>query len=208
MARLKDNSGGFWTEFINRRFNPSQFLRQNFIPNTKVMRKIGEEAISSVKGSNKHKIVIKRVHNNVVVHSFSTHGTYPNGIIKRLSFDGEEYPELKHSTLRHREWKAEHGLIPVNRGPQFIERETSQHILNGLKVKSVNAYRKRADVTIGWQGKNEQIADVQNKGGAVTSQWFDDMKTSEIPPHRFIGFQQQFKDNFYSIMKEFLRGSK
>ncbi len=204
--RLKDNADGFWIEFINRRKSPEQFLRQNLIPDAKVMKVLGEEAISSVKGSVKHKIVVKKVANKgVVVHSFSTHGTYPYGILKRQSPNSENYPDLEDATLRHRKWKAKEGIIPSFRGKDFIERETSKHIMDGLKIKSTKETNKSASVTIGWTGENERIANVQDKGGVVTSLWFDkELKTSEIPAHHFIGFQQIFIDNFFDTFKQLI----
>lgn len=202
MPRLIDKSGGFWTDFINRRKTPAQFIKQNLIPDSRIMRKVGEEAISSVKGSVKHKIVIKYLHGNLVMNSFSN-GSYSNGILKRRSIDGDEYEPLKDSTLRSREWKASEGLISSNRGADFIERETSNHILNGMKVKSVNETSKTASCTIGWEGENEVIADAQDKGKEVTTQWFDKGElTVKVPAHHFIGFQKEFIDNYFDMMSQ------
>ena len=196
--RLIDNSGGIWGEVITKKKNMNLVLKQRLIPNDALMRALGEEAISSVKGGIKHKFTLaNNGRGKVVFHKFNS-GTYKFGIQKRISPDGELYEELKDSTIRHREWKGNF------RGKLFALRETSLNIMKGLKIVFLaRAAKGGKQVQIGWTGKSEELAQIQDQGDVVTSEWFDKVMTSVIPARPFRGFQSEFIEHFKKIMLDF-----
>lgn len=199
MARLQDNSNGFWFELIRRKKNPDLVIKQRFVPNDALMRTLGNEAISSIKGSVKHKVAFSVVNNNPVFHAFAS-GQYPRGIIKRISPEGQPYEPLAESTIRHRKFKG------IGRGSQFILRETSQTILAGLKIKKLTRPPQGGKrVEIGWSEVNEEIVRLQDEGGTVISEFFGKEKESEIAPRPFRGWQPMFIDNFFAIMRQFYK---
>jgi len=200
MPRLIDRSGGVWSEIITRRKNANLVITQRVIPDERLMFMIGEEAVSSIKGSIKHKFSITS--SNGKVHFARFHnGTYPYGIMKRISPDGEKFEPLSETTVKEREWSG------VDRGRPFILRRTSEHIMEGLKV----LYQSRGPrggkrVEIGWRGEDERLAILNDKGGSVTTDLFDrGPKTVNIPARPFRGFQEEFIRNFYDIMAQVLR---
>jgi len=197
--KLIDNSGGFWTNLIVRRKNADLAISQNLLPNSQMMRVVANEAISSIKGSTKHKIIAKLTNGELTLQS-STNGEYSYGIKKRISPDGTPYERLSNTTLRMRKWKAEHGEIPSARGADYILRETSKHIYNGLKVLSVKIGRKNAYAEIGWTGEDETIAKIQDGGDTITEHWSG--QEVVLPPRPFRGFQQEFIDNFFNILNQ------
>jgi hypothetical protein len=213
MAKIKDNANGFWIEFIKRKGSTELFLRQNVVPDSRLMRIVGQEAISSIKGSIKHKITFKYYYGKLLLNRLSN-GSYSFGITKRISPNGQPYQKLDETTLKQRILKSYIGEFEVARNKNFILRETSSHIMRGLKIKSSMQTRKASGIVIGYPDvENEKIANLQNKGGRVSTRWlfaseFDrdlilnKMKTSEIPARPFIGFQKEFIDNYFSMMKD------
>jgi len=198
--RLIDNSGGIWSEIILRRKSMNLVIKQRVIPDDQLTKGLGLEAIDSVKGGPKHKFVIKSDGKGGVVFHRFTSGTYKYGIQKRISPDGKPYVELNKATIRHREFKG------IARGAAFILRETSSHILNGLKIlKQARAAKGGKSIEIGWIGEDEKLAQLHDKGGEVTSSWFNTEKTSEIPARPLRGFQPEFVENFRRIMLDFFK---
>lgn len=203
--KLMDKSGGFWTNLIVRQQSGDLAIEQSLIPNERLMRKLGEEAISSIKGSVRHTIVTILVDGKLTFNT-SQNGTYPYGIFKRTTPDGEPYQPLDLSTLRYREWKFEQGEADVNRGKSFILRETSTRIVGGLHIQNLRHGNITAGVDIGWDGHDEEVALLQDKGGETSTPWFDEGdRTVQIPARHFRGFQEEFMNNFYSILDEIFK---
>lgn len=200
--KLIDNSGGIWTNLITRRINPDLVIKRAIIPNEKLVKEMANEAISSIKGSIKHRFKIGRVNGELIFNKFPS-GTYEYGILKRKSPDGEDWEELNPLTLKHREFKFKEGKIDQVRGKSFILRETSKHILNGLKIKKIRRkFSGGQTIEIGWDSKNEEIVRLQNDGGSVFDEWFDTFKSSFIPSRPFRGFQKQLRENFRNILEQ------
>lgn len=211
--KLRDNSGGIWGEIILKRKNPEVVLREVALPgDPRFARLMAEEAISAIKGSVKHILLVDRSQGKVQYRRVNAGNSYSTGILKRISPDGTPYPVveeggglLKESTLRHREYKQEVGDTVTSRSGAFVLRETSQHIFNGLKVKEITVTRNGARAVIGWQGENEIIALKRNRQSETgASLWFGQIpkwsKTVEARP--FIGLSQEFVDVFEQFVNQ------
>ena len=200
--RLVDRSGGFFTNLIIKKVNPDLVITQSFIPDELLMKKIGDEAISSIKGSVKHKFVVRRQNGKLVFNTFPS-GSYLFGIQKRISPDGTPFQPLSKATMAIRQWKAEKGQITF-RGAAFILRETSRHIMEGLRIKYLSkSPRGGKRVEIGWTGENERIANLQNDGSAENKNpAIHSDKDAPIPARPFRGFSEEFRENFFSILRD------
>jgi len=209
--KLTDRSGGFWGDLIVRRKNADLVVKQHFQPSLELMNKLGDEAISAVKGGAKHRFEFARtLSGGIIMHSFKS-GTYRYGIAKQRSPDGIALAPLSDVTLRVRKEKG------ISRGPAFILRETSKHIFDGLRKKFVSKKR----VEIGWDGFNEQLVDLNENDRSVENPAnFIFSKTNllfgggpvvkkELPPvtvpaRRIRGFSDEFRDNTIEILQKFL----
>lgn len=197
-VKIIDRSGGMWIDMIKRRKNADLVLRQRLLPDENTMRMIGEEMISSVRGSVKHKFQVAGLQSqsgvNIIVHRFSN-GSYRYGILKHTSPDGTPLEPLKESTIRHREYKG------INRGPVFLLRETSRHIYEGLKVKFINIGKRRHEVGVGWTGENEKLVQQHEVGFVATTPFFD--KSPEkgllVPARPIRGFSRELIDNLREL---------
>lgn len=202
--RIKDSSG-FWIEFIRRREGMEMFLKQSFLPDAKVMEKIGKEAISSIKGSKKNKIMIQKVGGQVVINTVPN-GSYKYGIMKETSPSGFSYRRLEDSTKRFITDQRKKGALPSKVGFPILRR-TNEHIFNAMIVKTLKETWKTSACTIGFNSpENEEIAMLHHFGGeSAPTLWFDDeYVSSTIPPRRFWAFQEEFIQNFYDSMKQLL----
>jgi hypothetical protein len=205
--KLYDNSGGFWTDIVIKRNNPQNTIKNYFLPDENSARIIGQEMISSIKGGARNQILFKRRGGKVIALSKPS-GSYSFGILKRISPNGVPYEQLSHMTLWLR--KNQKG---INRSEAFILRETSRHILDGIRILSIKNHPRSGGftVTVGWSGENENIAEKQNSGftaenplneyGIVSAKLSD----VEIPARPFIGFQDEFREVLEKMMNSLTR---
>jgi hypothetical protein len=200
---LLDNTG-VWTDVIKRRKSLDLAVETRYFPNTRLMKYLGEEIVSSVKGSRRHTFGFTRRNGVVVVNRFSN-GTYPYGILKRTSPTGEPWPDLNSSTLRHRKYKG------VKRGPQFILRETGKKIFEGVHVKDITIGRKRARVDVGWDYEGEVLVNMFMTGfNPIDTPWYgqdapDGFADVFVEPRPVRGLQPALLDVLHKAMIEFLR---
>jgi len=194
VSRLIDHSGGFWFEVIKRRKSGDMALVHRFMPDETLLRIIGEEAISSAKASVKHKLIATARRGKFMVHRFPN-GKYKYGISTRTTSDGKEWPELKDSTIRHRQWKG------INRGKVFALRETSQHIYQGLHIKRIIMGRTKRTIEIGWRGKDEKLAMLHEQGFRTSTPWFGKPAKSAyiVPARKIRGFSRELLENLKQL---------
>jgi hypothetical protein len=197
---LRDNSGGIWTKLFQRNMSPELVLSQAYMPTDNHARIIAREIISSIKGSVRSKFSVTRQDGNLVMARHHS-GSYSRGIMKQISPNGEPYKLLEDSTLNIRKL-----VKNINRSQAFILRETSIHIMNALKIKGIVGSRKYKTARIGWDGQNEQIAILQNKGGEVinpATEYFgitaDNVKVEARP---FIGLQPELIETFQQMVNQ------
>lgn len=193
--RIKDNSGGFWTDIIVKRKSPLVTVRQNYIPDENVARVIAKEAVSAIKGSNKGRFSVSHRNGKLTVSRFSSE-RYSTGILQRKSPNGKDYLPLSEATLQMRK------LDGNNRGPSFILRETGKHIMDGLKVLSISKTRNGSKAEVGWSGDNAQRAAEHNAGFIVTyTNKRGEQRSYDIPvPARpFIGLSKEFLKNINGL---------
>jgi len=186
--KIRDKSGGFWLNIIQRR-NPEVAFEQNYMPDRNLTNLLGQEIISGIKGAKRHKFMVRHLNGKLVV-SKVPNGDYSTGILKRKSPDGTPYEPLSETTLQLRK------LAGNNRGPSFILRETSKHIYEGLKILSVNFGKKRSSVSIGWEGENAERAAEHNKGFDYTVRYMNKQNEGRqykitIPARPFIGISEE-----------------
>ncbi len=203
--KLEDNSGGFWTDLIIHKRGAAFAIKQHLIPDERFTKLIADETISAIRGSTKHKLVVERKNGKISYHLFGN-GNYSEGIIQGISPDGTPYEPLSKTTLKFRKWKG------ITRGVSFILRETSEHILNGLKILSFTSRPNGGkSVEVGWTGEDERIALLQNNGipdNPNPSSSFRGVasdRKSPVPARPFIGFSEELKENLNSFLKAFLR---
>lgn len=158
--KIVDRSGGFWLDVFQKRKDPEVAFRQNYLPDKVATKMLAGEIISGMKGSVKHKIMVRHINGRLVI-SRVPNGSYSTGIMKRKSPDGTDYEPLSPVTLAIRK------MDGITRGAAFILRATSEHIFNGLKIKSLEFTKKGSKVAIGWTGENEVIAVQQDQGFEV-----------------------------------------
>ena len=198
--RLIDNSGGFWGDIIIRNVNPDMVIKQHFEPSPELMEILGDEMISAVKGSVKHTVVVEQDNDGHKTINAFGNGSYQYGILKGTDPDGEPLKPLSDNTLRIRKEEKQ-----IDRGETFILRETSQHILQGLMIKSLN----NKSVVIGWTGEDEEIVianatDREVENPAITY-WGVNAKRKKVPvPARDIrGLSDEFRENAINIIKAY-----
>jgi hypothetical protein len=200
-VKLVDNSSGFWTDVIIRRINPDMVIRQHFEPSIELMTILGNEMISSVKGSVKHNITVGMSNEGQkTIHSFPS-GSYQYGIMKQTDPDGNPLAPLSDNTIRIRREEKQN-----NRGYAFILRETSQHIFEGLKIKVLNL----KSVVIGWTGEDEQRvtenANEREVENPAITYWHVNAKkkTVTVPARDVRGLSDEFRENFLHIMRVYM----
>lgn len=202
--KLEDNSGGFWTDLIIHRRGASYAIKQHLIPDERFTKIIADETISAIRGSTKHKLVVERRNGKISYHLFNN-GNYSEGILQGRSPDGTPYEPLSPTTLKFRKWKG------ISRGASFILRETSQHILNGLKILSFTSRPNGGkSAEVGWTGEDAEIARAQNDGFATASPATgfagkQTVNSVQIPARPFIGFSEELKENLQSFLDAFLK---
>lgn len=205
--KLKDNSGGFWTDLIIRNRNIDMIIKQHLMPDEKLTRIMAEEMISAIKGSRKHKLVVVR-NNGKINYSLVENGSYSTGILKNTSPDGTPYEPLHRLTLKKRKW------IGNERGASYILRKTSEHIFNGLHIKKLTrAPRGGKRAEIGWSGEDERIANIQNNGDpnntfpffgkTLNGDLFE--SPAPIPARPFRGISIELYNTIRSFCVEFLK---
>lgn len=182
-------------------------IRRHFLPSKVVTRAIAQEAISSVRGGKRNRIVFSRTQGIITFRKVRA-GEYPWGIKKNISPSGEQFESLTEDTLRHRKFKN------IKRGPTFILRETSKNIYGGLKILEITKGRLRASSTIGWTGKAAELVAMFEAGfSPLDTSWFghdppDGFSEIQVAPRRVRGFQPAFRENLYMIMQDFLNFSR
>lgn len=198
--RLVDNSGGFWGDIIIRKINPDIVVKQRLEPSLQLMTILGKEMISAVKGSTKHNITVTTSKDGVkTIHAFSS-GSYKYGLIKGTDAAGNALEPLSESTLRIRDEQKN-----VQRDGKFILRETSKHILDGLKIKILN----KKSVQIGWNAKDEELVNLnaterEVENPAITYWGINaKRKTVHVAGREFRGLSDEFREQFIQIMQTY-----
>ncbi len=196
---LTDKSNGFWGELIIKRTIPRIVLNQRFGSNLQLMRILAKEAIYSIQGSVRHSVAIIIKNNKPTYHAFPV-GRYQFGMLSNTGPGGVPLRKLKDSTIRKREFQGN------PRGEEFILRETSQHIYNGIKVLNVtdNSF------LVGWEGEDEQIVLKHEQGFVATDPMFDGKTQgigAVIPPRKIRGLQAQFRETCAEILRRLVNPS-
>jgi len=187
--KIVDRSNGFWLNILTKRTSPEVAFEQNYMPDPTMTRLLGEEIISGMKGSTKHKFMVRHMNGKLVI-SRVPNGKYQTGILRRTSPDGTPYVPLSESTLAIRK------IDGNTRGPAFILRETGKHIMDGLKIITSSFGRKRSKMSIGWTGEDAEIAAKQNKGFEEARPYrtsTDELRDFSviIPARPFIGISEE-----------------
>lgn len=209
--KLRDASGGFWSEMILNKKSATQVITQRITPNQGLMVAIGNEAISSIKAGPKHNYSIVRkvgsIGGSPVYHGFGT-GNYKYGIQTRTTPQGVPYTPLSEVTLKiRREAKG------ITRGAEYILRETSKHIMQGLKVKYVSKVggfgggAKR--VEIGWSGLDEELIMMNEKNRKIPNpikRIKPDSTAPDVlvPARKVRGFSAEFVNNLQQMIIDYL----
>jgi hypothetical protein len=217
---LIDNSPTkFFTKVFLRGEDIEMSLRTSFLPDPAFMTELAKEGMNAVKGSQKSKLIVTMRDGMRTVRRVGV-STYEDGIIKASTPDGMAYHQLSESTLKIRR-EVKH----IVRGAQYILRETSQHILNGLHIiRMQRNYRQSAGVSIGWSGENAEIAKRQNDGFTAINPMEEFMtmnraermstmgsgsaKDVDIPARKFMAFSREFQNNFIEWFKAYMGGSE
>ena len=197
--RLRDNSGGIFTELLVKKKSPEVVLRQSFYPSPRMMTMVGQELIRSIRGDHSNKIMV-RVRNGRLIPYMVANGQYPYGLLKEKSPDGTDYIPLEKATKNVR--KYEKGI-----SHDRILMETGKHLYSGLKIiKQTSGARGRQEVIIGWTGEDAEIALIQHNGDPDNYIEFRGQEyDAPIPPRPFIGIQQKFKLMFAKMYRNYFR---
>lgn len=196
---VKDRAGGIWTELLVRKKSPNMVCRQAFVPNKAGMRTIGNEIISAIRGSNKHKFVITRQNGRMRINTFPN-GIYSTGILRHRSPDGSEMTELSDVTLRIRKY-----VKDISRGKTFLLRETSRNIYWGLHIKNVSIGNMYGHLTIGWEGEAEEIVKKQESGFETINPAimylgvYTPNTRVKVPPRWICGYSDELIDNLRNL---------
>lgn len=213
--KIVDNEGGFWTNVVLRKTTAAQAIENRVIPTSEFMRIIGKEMMNSTKGGNKHRITVGRgLGGKHTYHSFVS-GTYQTGIRKRISPDGVPFAPLSETTLRIRK-----EVKGITRGAAFILRETSKHILEGIKILKIT----KNSVTTGWTGEDEKLVrlnendrSVENPSYLMNRDRVGDLFSSGsssgrnilepvfVPARKVRGFSQELLHNLSDTINRFLK---
>lgn len=217
--KLKDNSGGIWTNIILKRMGAEASLRASASPSPELLNIVGHEMVNSIKGSFKRYVVVDTTNGIKVVVS-KQKGSYQNGILKKSTPEGRAFKPLADSTIAIRRVYKNN-----TRGREFILRETSMRILKGLGILRLSRnYRQSAGVVVGWANpEDSEIALKQHNGFDAPNPILEygDMdkvgrmlgskkppKPVTIPARPFIGYSKELQQNIYNIMLAWISGGK
>jgi len=121
-------------------------------------------------------------------------GRFLTGIKRRTEPEGTPFEPLKESTLSIRKKR------DIERGPEFILRETDKHILDQIKVLEVTADLAR----VGVSGSKNRIIAAAHHAGFVTSPK-SMIPNKVVPARRIFGFSKELLAEFNKTIQNFLR---
>lgn len=147
---------------------------------------IGQEMVNAIKGGYKR---------------MSGGERYTTGIRRQRSPDGQSHEPLLSFTLnKMRPWKEKMGIIPRARGANFILRETSQHILGGIRILSTTKNR----VTVGIRdAKSREISELHNRPEGFDAKLGNFSVTVPSRPHW--GISKALRGNMNLLFNRWIR---
>lgn len=175
------------------KLNPSEGVPEAFME--RLSRMLALEAISSIRGGGISPYPVRRIALYRKISWYMDRSVltlYPYGILHRTSPDGTPYAPLKERTLTvFRKIKS------INRGSDYILRETDKHILNGLRVLKNSS----AGFEIGYKdNESKRIAAINHFGDNNT------------PARPFMGLQDAYFINaaefFAALIRYLLKAKK